>query len=651
MFKFLDHKPEMSILQRTLDKAAGPLGWFLCSFAIVLLGSAQGFYMAFGLDLAAYRSIYTSIFSLLRMAVGDFDYDELESSQHLLGPAMFFLFIVLVFFVLMSMFIALISEAYDAARDERTHMPAPRMKRRGYGNLWNVTREADKRVDMANHLGLISKELYRELSPFVGALSSFKHRADVLEEVAKLQKSRALPTSGTHAGLFGGLPDVFEHKRVQIAQKIVPPGSKLGTWVKTKRHGAMRWEVDQFKARANRAHGTRFRALANIHGSGPNELSFRRNDIIIVTNRPEHGRWRGFRHEDGPVVSGEFDPIFVYELKNRLDGLGHLDASSSDEDRLHSDCSDDEHDGEKVHNTRIRQGRNVDGTFDDPMELEHNSKGEGPLSPHDRAPTGYARALNYTADIKTSAEASVITRKLGREADPTRASPAKKRSAVMLEMETCAVAERRYIPSASTPQEATSLTMHEADQLVVPSKSHGSENYVADDNANTPSTGFGSVTNESLQVDAVKQKLSALALSVVPDLQEILQLNRAQQIEAQQATRAQLALAEEVQQLRHELRVLSAAFDRRVPEPPKPGEGWRRMTHEGFRSPEFPHGREYWQHDDGTTSWERPPGVPTAVQEMQNRKLLTASASETRATNLPGEVSVDSSVTSNRSIA
>jgi hypothetical protein len=99
------------------------------------------------------------------------------------------------------------------------------------------------------------------------------------------------------------------------------------------------------------------------------------------------------------------------------------------------------------------------------------------------------------------------------------------------------------------------------------------------------------------------------------------------------------------------LRVLSAAFDRRVPEPPKPGEGWRRMTHEGFRSPEFPHGREYWQHDDGTTSWERPPGVPTAVQEMQNRKLLTASASETRATNLPGEVSVDSSVTSNRSIA
>jgi hypothetical protein len=618
----------MSILQRTLDKAAGPLGWFLCSFVIVLLGSAQGFYMAFGLDLVAYRSTYTSIFSLLRMAVGDFDYDELESSQNLLGPAMFFLYIVLVFFVLMSMFIALISEAYDDARDERTHMPAPRMKRRGYGNLWNVTREADKRVDMANHLGLISKGLYREMSPFVDALSSFKQRADVMEDVSKLQKSRALPASGTHNSLFGGVPDAIEHKRIQISQKNLSPGC-----VKTKRQGAMKWEVEQFKARSDRAHGARFRALENIHGSGPNELSFRRNDIIIVTNRPEHGRWRGFRHEDGPVVSGEFDPIFVYELKNRHDGLGHLDASSSDEDRIDGDTSDDEHCGEEFNDERIQRGWN----FDDPMELEQNSKDEGSSSHHNSGPTGNSspagcgRALKYAAEVKTSAEVSVVSRRLGRDRDLTRASPAKKRSAVMLEMETCAVAERRYTPSASTPQDATSLTMHETDQAVAPGTCH-------DDSV---LTGCASVSNESLQVDAVKQKLSALALSVVPDLQEILQLNRAQQIEAQQATRAQLALAEEVQQLRHELRVLSAAFDRRVPEPPKPGEGWTRMTHEGFRSPEFPHGREYWQHQDGTTSWERPAGVPSALEEMQTRKVLAAGVSQTR-TNLPGEVDADS---------
>ena len=47
------------------------------------------------------------------MAVGDFDYEQLQQSQQLLGPLMFWVYIILVFFVLMSMFIALISEACE----------------------------------------------------------------------------------------------------------------------------------------------------------------------------------------------------------------------------------------------------------------------------------------------------------------------------------------------------------------------------------------------------------------------------------------------------------------------------------------------------------------------------------------------------------
>jgi hypothetical protein len=42
--------------------------------AQVLVGSGQGFYMAFGTDIQQYRSFSNSILALLRMAVGDFDY-------------------------------------------------------------------------------------------------------------------------------------------------------------------------------------------------------------------------------------------------------------------------------------------------------------------------------------------------------------------------------------------------------------------------------------------------------------------------------------------------------------------------------------------------------------------------------------------------
>ena len=52
------------------------------------------------------------------MAVGDFDYRGLESSHYLVGPAMFWLYIFLMFFILMSVFIALIAESYEKAKQE-----------------------------------------------------------------------------------------------------------------------------------------------------------------------------------------------------------------------------------------------------------------------------------------------------------------------------------------------------------------------------------------------------------------------------------------------------------------------------------------------------------------------------------------------------
>jgi hypothetical protein len=146
LFKFLDHRPDMSILQRTLHKAATPLAWFCGSFVIVLAGSGQGFFMAFGMDMYDYRSFSASVISLLRMAVGDFDYDELSASQQMLGPVMFWLYIILVFFVLMSMFIALISEAYEDAKEERElHVVTPRLPTRGFGSLQNVVRGSSSR--------------------------------------------------------------------------------------------------------------------------------------------------------------------------------------------------------------------------------------------------------------------------------------------------------------------------------------------------------------------------------------------------------------------------------------------------------------------------------------------------------------------------
>eukprot|EP01052_Picozoa_sp_SAG31_P030358 SAG31_NODE_3107_length_4667_cov_4.409807_7_plen_83_part_00 len=58
-----------------------------------------------------------STLTLARMALGDFDYTELSNAHPFLGPLMFWAYIFLMFFVLMSVFIALIAEAYEKAKD------------------------------------------------------------------------------------------------------------------------------------------------------------------------------------------------------------------------------------------------------------------------------------------------------------------------------------------------------------------------------------------------------------------------------------------------------------------------------------------------------------------------------------------------------
>ena len=51
--------------------------------------------------------------------LGDFNFDELEQSNRILGPIYFIFYVFFVFFVLLNMFIAIINDTYaDVRKDE-----------------------------------------------------------------------------------------------------------------------------------------------------------------------------------------------------------------------------------------------------------------------------------------------------------------------------------------------------------------------------------------------------------------------------------------------------------------------------------------------------------------------------------------------------
>lgn len=57
-------------------------------------------------------------FTLFRIILGDFDFQQLETANRILGPIFFMLFVFFVFFVLINMFLAIINDTYSEVKSD-----------------------------------------------------------------------------------------------------------------------------------------------------------------------------------------------------------------------------------------------------------------------------------------------------------------------------------------------------------------------------------------------------------------------------------------------------------------------------------------------------------------------------------------------------
>ena len=91
---------------------------FLLMFFIVFCATGQAFNMAFGTHLLHYSTSASSMMTLFRALLGDFEYFDLQRTDSVAAPLLFILFVLLVGFILLNMFIAILAEAYSKAKVE-----------------------------------------------------------------------------------------------------------------------------------------------------------------------------------------------------------------------------------------------------------------------------------------------------------------------------------------------------------------------------------------------------------------------------------------------------------------------------------------------------------------------------------------------------
>ena len=144
----------MTQLSGTLSRCWGDLVGFLIMFFIVFGAFVQLGYLLFGTQIFDYSSLYHTIFalirytslclywsilgilsfhwsilsrpsfhlvsdnSLIRTILGDFDFTKLEKANYVFGPIYFLCFVFFVFFVLLNMFLAILSDSFGEVKAE-----------------------------------------------------------------------------------------------------------------------------------------------------------------------------------------------------------------------------------------------------------------------------------------------------------------------------------------------------------------------------------------------------------------------------------------------------------------------------------------------------------------------------------------------------
>lgn len=119
IFKYLRLNTRLNLLWRTLRFAAKDLLAFVAIFFVMFVGFAIMGFLTFGSSTRQYHSISVSLTSCFQMLLGAFDYNQIYNANPAMAGIFFFSFMISIYLICVNMFIAIMSEYYSHAQNEK----------------------------------------------------------------------------------------------------------------------------------------------------------------------------------------------------------------------------------------------------------------------------------------------------------------------------------------------------------------------------------------------------------------------------------------------------------------------------------------------------------------------------------------------------
>ena len=117
--KLLRFNKRIGMLSQTLQRAWNPIKMLAVTFFIYIIGLTFMGTIVFGYELHGYRNVAVTVTSILRLLLGKFSYRrQFQNTNRVLGPIFFLFFNVMINWILMNMFIAILNDAFAEVQRE-----------------------------------------------------------------------------------------------------------------------------------------------------------------------------------------------------------------------------------------------------------------------------------------------------------------------------------------------------------------------------------------------------------------------------------------------------------------------------------------------------------------------------------------------------
>eukprot|EP00753_Platysulcus_tardus_P001175 PLAT11123.1.p1 GENE.PLAT11123.1~~PLAT11123.1.p1 ORF type:complete len:840 (+),score=465.31 PLAT11123.1:32-2551(+) len=119
MFRYVQVSDRLSLLVRTFQKGTEDMLYFLVVLMLLLIGYAMAFYIVYGTNVEGFRTLPLSIFTLFKSLLGEFGFvDDVQKGNRYLGPFLFLTYMFFVAFICLSMFFAIVDDAFEEVKNE-----------------------------------------------------------------------------------------------------------------------------------------------------------------------------------------------------------------------------------------------------------------------------------------------------------------------------------------------------------------------------------------------------------------------------------------------------------------------------------------------------------------------------------------------------